>query len=93
MMTPQLNDIVDSVQCPKCNGESKVVDSRDEELARRRRRQCNICKHRYTTYEIHADEYNRIRRLKVDAARIEPVISTLQAIVDQFGATNGTTKD
>lgn len=91
-MTSGLSSIIDSVQCPKCNGESKVIDSRDEESARRRRRQCDKCKHRYTTYEIHADEYNRIRRLKVNVAQIEPVIATLRAIVTQFGEDNGNLK-
>lgn len=91
-MVSELISIVDSVQCPKCNGESKVIDSRDEETARRRRRQCDNCNHRYSTYEIHADEYNRIRKLKVDAAQIEPVIATLRAIVTQFGDTNGNLK-
>lgn len=89
MPSSALATIVDSVQCPKCNGESKVIDSRDEESARRRRRRCERCKYRYTTYEIHADEYNRIRRLKVDAAQIEPVITTLRSIAAQFGGANG----
>lgn len=93
MASPELSTIVDSVQCPKCNGESKVIDSRDEESARRRRRQCDKCSYRYTTYEIHADEYNRIRRLRVSVAQIEPVITTLQSIMNQFGATNGTSQD
>lgn len=79
-------NVIDSVQCPKCNGPSHVLDSRDEETARRRRRQCDNCHHRYTTYEIHADEYNRIRKL-------EPVIATLIATANQFGATNGSAKD
>lgn len=86
----QLTRIVDSVQCPKCNGESKVIDSRDEESARRRRRQCNGCGNRYTTYEIHADEYNRIRQLKVSVAEIEPVINTLRYIARRFGDTDET---
>lgn len=77
--------IIDSVQCPKCNGESHVIDSRDEESARRRRRKCDSCGHRYSTYEIHAEEYNRIRKL-------EPVITALQAIIGQFGVSNGTSK-
>lgn len=81
-----LSTIIDSIQCPQCNGESHVVDSRDEETARRRRRQCDSCHHRYTTYEIHADEFNRIRKL-------EPVITTLRAVLNQFGATNGTSQD
>jgi transcriptional repressor NrdR len=38
--------------CPVCrSGETRVVDSRDDENAVRRRRECLSCKHRFTTYE------------------------------------------
>ena len=38
--------------CPACRtGETRVVDSRDDENAIRRRRECLECKHRFTTYE------------------------------------------
>ena len=42
------------MQCPKCNGmETKVIDSRvvDEGAAIRRRRECEYCQHRFTTFE------------------------------------------
>jgi transcriptional repressor NrdR len=42
------------MRCPYCgNNESKVVDSRptDEETAIRRRRECEKCTKRFTTYE------------------------------------------
>jgi transcriptional repressor NrdR len=42
------------LKCPYCGyGESKVVDSRptDEEAAIRRRRECEKCAKRFTTYE------------------------------------------
>ncbi|MHB1392295.1 MAG: transcriptional regulator NrdR [Clostridia bacterium] len=42
------------MKCPYCgHGESKVVDSRptDEEAAIRRRRECEKCAKRFTTYE------------------------------------------
>lgn len=39
------------VQCPYCNGNSHVVDSRATGEAVRRRRLCNACKRRFTTYE------------------------------------------
>lgn len=42
------------MRCPYCgNNESKVVDSRptDEETAIRRRRECEKCAKRFTTYE------------------------------------------
>jgi len=38
--------------CPVCRaGDSRVIDSRDDENAVRRRRECLHCKHRFTTYE------------------------------------------
>jgi transcriptional repressor NrdR len=38
--------------CPVCQvGETRVVDSRDDESAVRRRRECLACRHRFTTYE------------------------------------------
>lgn len=42
------------MRCPKCNSmETKVVDSRtvDEWQAIRRRRECEYCGHRFTTFE------------------------------------------
>lgn len=42
------------MKCPKCNNmETKVIDSRviEEWWSIRRRRECEYCKYRYTTYE------------------------------------------
>ena len=40
------------VQCPLCDHpESRVVDSRDAGEAIRRRRECEACSHRFTTFE------------------------------------------
>jgi transcriptional repressor NrdR len=40
------------VRCPRCGNESdKVVDSRAAADAIRRRRECEACGHRFTTYE------------------------------------------
>jgi len=39
------------VQCPYCNGDSAVLDSRTSSEGVRRRRSCNECKRRFTTYE------------------------------------------
>jgi transcriptional repressor NrdR len=39
------------VQCPYCGGDSQVVDSRASAEGVRRRRNCNDCKRRFTTYE------------------------------------------
>ena len=38
--------------CPVCRaGDTRVIDSRDDENAVRRRRECMACKNRFTTFE------------------------------------------
>jgi transcriptional repressor NrdR len=39
------------VQCPYCGGDSQVIDSRNSPEGVRRRRVCNECRRRFTTYE------------------------------------------
>ncbi len=54
--------------CPVCRtGETRVVDSRDDENAVRRRRECQSCKHRFTTYE--RPEAPRLFVVKKDGRR------------------------
>lgn len=40
------------MQCPYCGGDSQVVDSRTSLEGVRRRRVCNECRRRFTTYEM-----------------------------------------
>ncbi|MDI6720797.1 MAG: transcriptional regulator NrdR [Candidatus Aenigmarchaeota archaeon] len=39
------------MKCPFCSEETKVVDTRDNEASTRRRRECEKCGKRFTTYE------------------------------------------
>ena len=39
------------MQCPYCSGESSVTETRVTADGMRRRRVCNACKRRFTTYE------------------------------------------
>lgn len=58
------------MKCPFCgNDEDKVVDSRPAKEGRaiRRRRECSICSHRYTTYE--APEEQVVSVLKSNGTR------------------------
>ena len=54
------------MKCPKCGaGDDKVLDSRSvrEGAAIRRRRECAVCGHRFTTYEeIDRDEVLVVKR-------------------------------
>lgn len=52
------------MQCPNCNStDLKTVDSRASEDKHRRRKECQSCGGRFTTYEITEKEYNRLKRL------------------------------
>jgi transcriptional repressor NrdR len=59
------------MKCPFCHADNdKVIDSRASEdgAATRRRRRCNACKRRYTTYE--RVERTTVRVVKKDGARV-----------------------
>jgi transcriptional repressor NrdR len=54
--------------CPVCRAsETRVIDSRDDENAVRRRRECLACKHRFTTFE--RPEASRLYVVKKDGRR------------------------
>ena len=54
--------------CPVCrSADSRVVDSRDDDVAVRRRRECQSCRHRFTTYE--RIESGRLFVVKKDGRR------------------------
>lgn len=54
--------------CPNCRSDdNRVVDSRDDEVAVRRRRECQACRHRFTTYE--RIEGGRLLIVKKDGRR------------------------
>ncbi len=58
--------------CPKC-GEAyniSVLESRTDGQTRRRRRRCNQCGERYSTYEISSEQYYAISRLRRMAAAL-----------------------
>ena len=54
--------------CPSCrSADNRVIDSRDDESAVRRRRECLACRHRFTTYE--RIESGRLYIIKKDGRR------------------------
>jgi transcriptional repressor NrdR len=72
------------VRCPFCKDNSdKVVDSRSSDAGRiiRRRRQCLVCKRRFTTYEKIGESF-KLSVVKKDNSRVpyerEKIISGLQ---------------
>ena len=44
------------MNCTKCEGKSKVIDSRVKSMGVYRRRECLACGHRFSTIELEWDE-------------------------------------
>jgi transcriptional repressor NrdR len=72
------------VRCPFCKADSdKVVDSRSSDAGRviRRRRQCLVCRRRFTTYEKVGESF-KLYVIKKDNSRVpydrEKVVAGLQ---------------
>ena len=43
--------------CPKCGAETRVIDSRPTGDMIRRRRECENCRRRITTYEVTLEQF------------------------------------
>ncbi|KPJ96717.1 MAG: hypothetical protein AMS18_00215 [Gemmatimonas sp. SG8_17] len=57
--------------CPSCGvvGPCRVIDVRTIEDGRRRRRECQSCKRRFTTYEISRSPMSAYARRKIERER------------------------
>ena len=63
------------MRCPRCSsGESKVIDSRVASggAERQRRRECNACGERFTTWEKVADALPQVVKRSGDRAAFDP---------------------
>jgi len=49
------------MKCHECNGETSVINSRNDPQGKRRRRMCVECGERYSTVEIDEEEYEKLR--------------------------------
>lgn len=62
---------MNGIDCPECGGGTVVVDTRETNvsimgskvISRRRRRDCDICGVRFTTYEISTLTIHRMTRI------------------------------
>lgn len=52
------------MNCPKCNGETAVTDSRSREDIVHRRRKCMVCGYRFGTDEIDSYKYKLLKDTK-----------------------------
>ena len=59
------------MECPKCQSETRVIDSRSTPKGTRRRRKCDKCGHKNTTYEVslvmvelYESQFKRVKELE-----------------------------
>lgn len=78
--------------CPACaNASTRVVDSRASDSRIRRRRECEACKHRFTTYEIEANVIGPVAQFVWDARQLVEELSDTygrclgDSVVDRLG--------
>jgi transcriptional repressor NrdR len=70
------------VQCPYCGGDSQVVDSRTSPDGVRRRRVCNECRRRFTTYEIARPPSIKVHKRKggTEPFKPEKIVRVLERV-------------
>lgn len=80
-------------QCPSCQSASvKVIDSRVSGSGCRRRRECGICAHRWTTYELPTEILEAMQRglASVDIDRLRTtLVDMLSEVSRAAGELNG----
>ena len=54
----------EKMTCPNCGGNTKVIDSRPQEDSVYRRRECMVCKKRFSTTEIDLEMYQKITKME-----------------------------
>lgn len=85
----------EEICCPHCKTASitSVIDTRDVKgkQTRRRRHLCHRCQGRFTTYEVMAEEYEKLRAIRIDVSKFDSVIASLREVKVRFGETNGST--
>lgn len=74
------------MNCPLCGTELRVIDSRRYMGTVRRRRDCEKCKYRTTTYEISQEEMLVFRKLEREK---EDIMHTVKGIVKRYGMNEG----
>lgn len=66
------------MNCPKCDyGYGRVLDARKRGVAKWRRRACSRCGHVFTTYEMHENDYRKIKQLSNIAKQLIDAVNNL----------------
>ena len=77
------------MKCPKCGGESEVLETRSTSYGRRRREKCNFCHHRFSTVEITKEEYEFLTGLAKNHKRIYDFVKKLDEVFKNYKIEEG----
>lgn len=70
-------------ECPHCKQNGlRVIESRKADHGTRRRKQCECCEIRFTTYEVTADFYNEAQQNLILVSKLYALLSG-KALVSQ----------
>lgn len=72
--------------CPSCGGDTKVINSRSQEDSVYRRRECLICKERFSTTEIDLQMYEKLAYASLSNIRekVNEVMEQIKNNVNKF---------
>ena len=72
--------------CPNCGGDTKVIDSRQQEDSVYRRRECLICKERFSTTEIDLQMYEKLAYASLSniQEKVNEVMEQIKNNVNKF---------
>jgi transcriptional regulator NrdR family protein len=70
---------MNNLTCPKCGGDTGVIDTRQPKNFNtiRRRRMCFRCSYRYSTYEVDDDTYNTLFGIAKNLGKIRTDVQYL----------------
>jgi len=63
------------MKCPRCQSDSRVIATREP----KRRRQCTSCSHRWSTFELSAEDLGKLRAEVVRLARVRALVNEAQS--------------
>lgn len=72
------------MNCPKCDAETAVIDSRSALGTVRRRRQCEACGHRFTTREVNQEDWEALREAVRRAELHRRIAEALRTLAEEL---------
>ena len=76
------------MNCPKCGAETRVIDSRPTGDMIRRRRECENCRRRITTYEVTLEQFGewqkQQREKQKEQREKQDIINKIRSLIELY---------